>query len=185
MDPDFKKIVIADFPAERDSFVDELVALASGDTKGRGVAVIKTELLRMSNTMSMWTLITDDSDPAFACFPQKCEKLAAIIPEVGDRLTSQVIPPFLTKMFYMLSIIAGRLTLRSSIEEEEHVVKDAQRTELLQLRYGLRALEDDNHKESILRNLWTRLYILNDECICRQCLGMYVPHLSSSATPAI
>ena len=53
MDPEFKKTVIADFPVERDSFVDELEALVAGDTRGRGAAAMKTELRRISNTLSM------------------------------------------------------------------------------------------------------------------------------------
>ncbi|KAJ5882375.1 uncharacterized protein N7529_001047 [Penicillium soppii] len=155
MDPTFKLTVIAKFAEERDSFFDELEALSTGDTQGRKIAAIKADLLHMSNTLSMWKFVPDNSDAAFGCFPGKCENLAAIIPEVADRM-------------------AGCLTLRFPAEEKLKVQVEAQRREYQQLEWESRAPEDDNENQSVLRSLWNRLYIINDECDCRQCFGEHV-----------
>ena len=84
----------------------------------------------------------------------------------------------------MHAMQVGRLTLRSS-GEEVRAVEDAQRTYLSQLEWGLKTPGNNNDNDTILRRFWTRLHSTNDECICRQCLGMYVPTLSRTPTPPI
>jgi hypothetical protein len=174
MDPTFKLTVIAKFAEERDSFFDELEALSTGDTQGRKIAAIKADLLHMSNTLSMWKFVPDNSDAAFGCFPGKCENLAAIIPEVADRMAGGPFPPLLMKVFSMLAMHIGCLTLRFAAEEKLKVQVEAQRREYQQLEWESRAPEDDNENQSVLRSLWNRLYIINDECDCRQCFGEHV-----------
>ncbi|KAJ5346029.1 hypothetical protein N7452_004033 [Penicillium brevicompactum] len=174
MDAELKETVIKNFPEDRAAFVKELVTLASGDTGGRGAARTKIDLRRISHTLSMWTLIADPSNDALKCFPQKCENISTLLLEVDFRGSS----PYLMKMFNMLAMHIGRLTLRFSDEEEEEVENDARRTELQQLSWKIKDPASDNRHEVIMRALWVRLFTTHDDCICRQCLGAYVPDLT-------
>ncbi|KAK9855539.1 uncharacterized protein MYU51_002055 [Penicillium brevicompactum] len=178
MDAELKETVIKNFPEDRAAFVKELVTLATGDTGGRGAAKTKIDLRRISHTLSMWTLIADPSNDALKCFPQKCENISTLLLEVADRLASEVVLPYLMKMFNMLAMHIGRLTLRFSDEEEEEVENDARRTELQQLSWKIKDPASDNRHEVIMRALWVRLFTTHDDCICRQCLGAYVPDLA-------
>ncbi|CAI7624501.1 unnamed protein product [Penicillium bialowiezense] len=171
MDPELKKTVIENFPDDRHAFVEELVTLATGNTRGRGAAKTKIDLRRISHTLSMWTQITDPSNDALKCFPRKCENISTLLLEVADRLTSEVVPPYLMKMFNMLAIHIGRLTLCFSGKDDKEVEDDARRTELQELSWKLKDPSSDNRHEAIMRALWVRLYTTHDDCICRQCLG--------------
>ncbi|KAJ5689616.1 hypothetical protein N7462_004008 [Penicillium macrosclerotiorum] len=188
MDPELKTTVLKNFKVERRTIVAHLRALSKGQIEDGALQWTKTNLVRIRNTLSMWSLALEETEVSFfACYPQKCEALAAIAEEIGDglELVNGGITPINRKKLAMLAMQVGRLTVDGYTEVDSVSVKSAIQAEREQRKWDIRAPESETEPMQKLREIWTRMHIKVKECGCRQCLDWYLPSVDPPLSPQI
>lgn len=171
MDPEILRMLLNEFPGERDEFTSHLKGFAMFNERGENTNNMRMVLLETSLTISSWPQLMDNSDPEHKCFQMKCENIASQIHQVVDRLGPSEVPLYLRRMIYMIALNIGRLTLRRWRDEEQNVEDNARLTEILQLYWEGKNTSTDSAKDTIMRQYWEKLYISDPDCTCRQCMG--------------
>ncbi|EKV12136.1 hypothetical protein Pdw03_7059 [Penicillium digitatum] len=195
MHPDVKRAAIQNFKATRNEFVVELEKFSGGDPGGRLVPQIQTYLRQLFNTISMWTLIRKDSDQQGKCFEKKCENLMVLTDEISASTNffatytfdgiADITEPVLMKMFDMLAMQVGSLTLHGWSDEDDESVQNARMAEQEQHRWEKKVLGEDDERCEILRHLWGRFYYKDQDCDCRQCMDFYLPTREPTPSPSL
>ncbi|KAJ5958664.1 uncharacterized protein N7479_005814 [Penicillium vulpinum] len=182
MQPDIQSSTLRTFQETRDEFSKDLENLSLGRSGGRYVPVIQSDLRRLINTLSMWTLVRAGIFHMGSCFEFKCQQLMDLIDEVAgqvtiNRETLMIEDPVIKRLFGMLAILVGRLTLSGFSNEDAKSVRAARLVEIEQRRWESNPAENDEGDWRLiyLRNFWGRAYLRQQECLCRQCLGCYLP----------
>lgn len=148
------------FDDSRNDFVLYIEGLAAGDISGLDVATIQTELRRIANTLSGWTEHSDHpNELTCGCFSDRCCNLSDIIVEIAELVTIKdgQLPLTVSKMFNMLYMQIGRLTLDGYSEEDKYarsfdrMAKDEDR------RWQIGSQGPDDGKAALLFGLWTRM----------------------------
>jgi hypothetical protein len=161
------------FTNSRNGFVVYLQGLSAGETSGQDVTTIQTELRRISHRLSGWTgLLDDPNELTCSCLSDRCRNLSSIIVEVAELVTIRdgQLPVTVMKMFNMLAMQVGRLTLDGHREEDEYaqgferMAKDEDR------RWQIGSQGPDDGRAAILFGLWTRMNRISEhglDCTCR------------------
>ena len=195
MQADVKAAAIENFQETRDAFVVELDELSEGQTRGRWVLQIQASLHQMINTMSMWTLIREGSEKEGNCFEERCKNLMVLIDEIsaGVRVCPSnnadlmviIEDRVLMKLFDMLSMQVGSLTLHGLSDEDTEAVESAKMVEREQRRWELKFVEEDDYRRDYLRQIWAQLYYKVHDCPCRQCCDFYMPTEEPTPSPPL
>ncbi|CDM35946.1 hypothetical protein DTO013E5_5454 [Penicillium roqueforti] len=195
MQADVKAAAIENFQENRDGFVVELGKLSEGQTGGRCVPQIQTYLRKIFYTLSMWTLIREGSEKEGNCFEERCNNLMVLIEEISDSvrvilstnadLMTTIEDPVLMKLFGMLSMQVGSLTLHGLSDEDTEAVESAKMVEREQRRWELKLFEEDDERRNYLRMIWARLYYKVHDCPCRQCCDFYLPTEEPTPSPPL
>ncbi|KAI2715379.1 hypothetical protein CBS147332_5033 [Penicillium roqueforti] len=148
------------FADSRDDFVVYIQELSAGDISDQGAAAIQTELRRIAHTLSGWMELRDDPN-GMSCsyFSERCCNLSDIVVEVAEMVTIKdgQLPPTVMKMFGMLAIHLGRLSLNGHREEDKYargfdrMAKDEDR------RWQIGSQGPDDGRAELLLGLWTRM----------------------------
>ncbi|OQE13918.1 hypothetical protein PENFLA_c042G04171 [Penicillium flavigenum] len=161
------------FANSRKGFVVYLQGLSAGEISGQDVTTIQTELRRISQRLSGWTgLLDDPNELTCSCFSDRCRNLSNIIVEVVEQVTIRdgQLPVTVMKMFNMLAMQVGRLTLDGHREEDkyaqgfERMAKDEDR------RWQIGSQGPDDGRAALLFGLWTRMNRNSEHgpnCACR------------------
>ncbi|KAJ5143121.1 uncharacterized protein N7515_001908 [Penicillium bovifimosum] len=148
------------FANRRDSFVVYIQELSTGDPLGQDVGAIQYQLRRIAHSLSTWTDYQGDPNQApCPCFADRCAKLAEVVIEVADRVTIQdeQIPVMTMKMFNMLAIQLGRLTLDGHREEDVYALGFDRMAREEDRRWEIKSQGPDDGRAALLFGLWTRL----------------------------
>lgn len=166
------------FDDSRNGFVLYIQGLSAGDISGQDVATIQSELRRIANTLSGWTEHSDHpNELTCSCFSDRCCNLSDMIVEVAELVTIKdgQLPLTVLKMFNMLYMQIGRLTLDGHREEDEYargfdrMAKDEDR------RWQIGSQGPDDGRAALLLGFWTRLNRFpkpGPNCTS-ECLGTY------------
>ncbi|KGO77976.1 hypothetical protein PITC_025040 [Penicillium italicum] len=192
MQADVQRTALKNFETTRDEFVEELEGFSGGDAGGRGVVGVEVFLSRLLNTLSMWTLVRKDTDKQGKCFEKRCEILMVLTDEISAStnffkvsVAPTISEPVLMKMFDMLAMQVGSLTLRGCSDEDYEAVQNARMVEQEQYRWEHKPQEDDDDRRDILRNLWSRFYYKDQDCDCQLCTFSYLPTCSPTPSPPL
>ena len=148
------------FAYSRDDFVIYIQELSAGDISGQNAAAIQIELHRIAHTLSGWMKLLDDPNGmTCSCFSERCCNLSDVILEVAGMVTSKdgQLPLTVMKMFDMLAMQLGRLSLDGHREEDEYardfdrMAKDEDR------RWQIGSQGPDDGRAELLFDLWTRM----------------------------
>ncbi|KAJ5145755.1 uncharacterized protein N7515_000319 [Penicillium bovifimosum] len=181
MDAHTRYLAVKHFVSDRAEYTDLLKSFAEGNTLNRTALRIKSDLLLISNTLWIWACITDTSlSDDTICFPRRCKALAIEVQEVGDDMivTNEGTPEaafdgLSQKIFGMLVLQIGRLTVPGYVHEDWEAERDARLAEREQSVWFCRDEEGDDVVTRILRRVWERLHVKVAECACRQCCDFY------------
>ncbi|KAJ5291731.1 hypothetical protein N7478_000982 [Penicillium angulare] len=177
MDAKLRTSVINDFQFIRGDFLFHLQRYGEGQIEDRTLSDIQIELRRLRNTLSMWSLIPGSQGTgSLTCFETRCKCLADATEQIADTFTDghHNVTEFGLKMFEMLTLQLGRLTLEDSIGIDEEAGEWAIKAEMEQRKWESRNPADDTRNETMLRNLWARMHF-KMICPCRQCLDFFIP----------
>lgn len=148
------------FADSRNDFVVYIQKLSFGETSGQDIATIQTELRRIAHILSGWTgLLDDPNELTCSCFSDRCYNLSDVIVEVAELVTIKdgQLPLTVLKMFNMLAMQVGRLTLDGHRKEDEYargfdrMAKDEDR------RWQIGSQGPDDGRAALLFGLWTRM----------------------------
>jgi hypothetical protein len=148
------------FANRRDSFVVYIQELSTGNPLGQDVGGIQSQLRRIAHSLSTWAEYHGDPNQATCpCFVDRCANLADVIVEVADLVTIQdgQIPVTVMKMFNMLAIQVGRLTLDGHREEDLYALGFDRMAKEEDRRWQIRSQGLDDGRAALLFGLWTRL----------------------------
>ncbi|KAJ5170682.1 uncharacterized protein N7500_003465 [Penicillium coprophilum] len=160
MDASTLKAMREFFADSRNEFVVYLEQLSVGDISCQDVPAIQIELRRIAHTLSGWKQLQNDSNESTcSCFSNQCCNLSDIIVEVAELVTINdgQLPLTVLKMFNMLAMQVGRLTLDNRREKDQYALgfdclaKDEDR------RWQLQSQGPDDGRAALLFDLWTRM----------------------------
>ncbi|CAG8889543.1 unnamed protein product [Penicillium egyptiacum] len=168
----------ATMQASREFFVVYFQDLSAGDIADQDVTKIQGELRRIAHTISGWTELVDDPNKlTCSCFSDRCCNLSDIIVKVAELVTIKdgELPLAVMKMFNMLAMQVGRLTLDGHREEDEYargfdrMAKDEER------RWQIGSQGPDDGRAALLFGMWTRMNRISEpgpNCTSK-CLGAH------------
>ncbi|KAJ5509098.1 hypothetical protein N7527_011241 [Penicillium freii] len=148
------------FDDSRRDFVLYIQGLSAGDISGQDVATIQTKLRRIANTLAGWTEHSDHpNELTCSCFSDRCCNLSDIIVEVAELVTIKdgQLPLTVLKMFNMLSMQLGRLTLDGRHEEDEYTRHFDRMAKEEDRRWQIGSQGPDDGRAALLFGLWTRM----------------------------
>ncbi|KAJ5617466.1 hypothetical protein N7537_002580 [Penicillium hordei] len=148
------------FDDSRNDFVLCIQELCAGGISGQDVATIQTELCRIANTLSGWTEHSDyPNELTCSCFSDRCCNLSDIIVEVAELVTIKdgELPLTVLKIFDMLSIQIGRLTLDGHREEDEYARSFDRKAKDEDRRWQIGFQGPDDGRTALLFGFWTRM----------------------------
>ncbi|KXG54710.1 uncharacterized protein PGRI_078540 [Penicillium griseofulvum] len=149
---------VQEFFDSRDEFVVYIHQLSAGDISCQDLAAIQIELHRIAHTLSRWKEFrSDPNEPTCSCFADQCGNLSGIIVEVAEMATIKdgQLPLTVLKMFDMLAMQVGRLTLDGGKDEYalyyDRMAKDEDR------RWQIKSQGPDDGRAALLFGMWTRM----------------------------
>ncbi|KAJ5365048.1 hypothetical protein N7517_007934 [Penicillium concentricum] len=148
------------FVDSRNEFVVYLEQLSAGDISCQDVPAIQSELRRIAHTLSGWKELRDDSnEPTCSCFSDQCCNISGIIVEVAELITIKdgKLPLTVLKMFNMLAMQVGRLTLDGHREKDEYALTFDRLAKDEDRRWQIRSQGPDDGRAAVLFGLWTRM----------------------------
>lgn len=164
------------FADSRNGFVVYIQELSTGDPSGQDLATIQTELRRIAHTLSMWTELHDGPNAVTCiCFVDRCSSLADVLVEVADLISINDgrFPATTMKMFNMLAMQVGRLTLGGHGGEDEYALVFDRMAKEEHRRWQIRPQGPDDGRAALLFDMWTRLNRISNpdpactfECLC-------------------
>ncbi|CAI7646693.1 unnamed protein product [Penicillium glandicola] len=178
LDPDIHNSALANFETHRRSFVQDLEALARGDTQHRTIPRIRTDLQTMLYTLSMWTKVREGIIRESKCFEEKCLILMGVIDQISIDIditgpTRTIGDPVVKKMCQMLALHIGALTLDGFSDIDTEAVESSREIELEQRRWEIKHEDYDDERGRKLRVVWVHMYYKVDDCLCGLCTGSY------------
>ncbi|KAJ5165049.1 uncharacterized protein N7500_006879 [Penicillium coprophilum] len=187
MQPDVQAAALRNFRATRDAFVKDLEALSGRDKGGRTIPQIIIDLNRLINTLSMWTLIREGTKKEGKCFEGRCSNLRILIDELSSILDydSDMEDRVTLKLFGMAAMQVGSLTLDGFSKDDSKAVHNAKMIELEQRRWEKKLVWEDCPRQAMLRSYWARFYYKDYDCICRQCLDLYITSRDPTPSPPL
>ncbi|KAJ5512639.1 hypothetical protein N7463_002191 [Penicillium fimorum] len=187
MQPDVQAAALENFQETRDAFVKGLEALSGGDKGGRTIPQIQSNLHRLINTLSMWTLIREATEKEGKCFEERCTNLMDVIDDLIGmlQLDSNLEDRVTLKLFDMATMQIGSLTLDGFSNVDREAVYNAKMIESEQSRWEKKKVWQDCARQSLLRDFWTRFYYKGYDCICRQCMDYYLPKRDPTPSPPL
>ncbi|KAJ5571775.1 hypothetical protein N7535_005435 [Penicillium sp. DV-2018c] len=147
------------FANKRDSFVAYFQELATGDPSGQDLSAIQSQLRRIAHSLSTWTDDHGDLNQAICpCFVDRCVQLADFVIEVADlvAIRHDRIPVVEMKMFHMLAMQVGRLTL-DGYREDQYALEYDRMAKEEDHRWEIKSQGPDDGRAALLFGLWTRL----------------------------
>ncbi|KAJ5503071.1 hypothetical protein N7463_005945 [Penicillium fimorum] len=148
------------FADSRNEFVVYFEQLSARDISCQGVPAIQIELRRIAHTLSGWKELRNDSnEPTCSCFSDRFSNLSGIVIEVADLVTIKDgrLPLTVPKMFNMLAIQVGRLTLDDHREKDEYALGFDRLAKYENLRWQIGSQGPDDGRAALLFGLWTRM----------------------------
>ncbi|KAJ5836506.1 hypothetical protein N7447_002532 [Penicillium robsamsonii] len=187
MQPDVQAAALKNFQETRDAFVKGLEALSGGDRGGRTFYQIQSNLYRLINTLSMWTLIREGTEKEGKCFEARCRNSMDLIDDLISmlQLDSDLENRVTLKLFDMATMQIGSLTLAGFSNVDREAVYNAKMIESEQVRWEKKEVWQDCARQSLLRSFWNRFYYKGDGCICRQCMDYYLPKRDPTPSPPL
>ncbi|KAJ5199175.1 hypothetical protein N7472_004379 [Penicillium cf. griseofulvum] len=200
MQADVKASALENFQETRDDYAKYLEGLSNGDNGGRGtISLIEAKLRSLSNTLSMWTLIREGTEKEGKCFEERCENLSVLMEELATmvecaqhtllRQQFYAEEQHILKLFKMAAMQVGSLTLHGFSTDDMESARNARLIELEQRRWELKFVWEDDSRRAMLRTYWFRFYYKVHDCLCGQCLDVYMhtrePTLSPPLPPCL
>lgn len=182
MDSELRASTIENFKDDRGSFVEELEAFSAGVVGDHGVEEMEADLIRISNTLWVWSFIPDAPNHSdHMCFKPRCLQLAAMIRKISENhlIVEKEIHFIARSIFDMLAIQVGRLTAQDYIEGDTEAARYAKMAGEEQRKWDSRPLSDDDDRMAYLREIWGRMHITMVECTCSQCWDLSLTPESS------
>lgn len=189
--------IVWDFTSTRDDFVAELEKFSGGDTNGRAVVRVQSYLLRIKNTLAMWTKLRWNMKKEGRCFEDRCiilmklaDEMAHSFPNcvttvINEKGVVEIQDLAFQKQFDMFAMQLGSLTLWDCSNIDTAAVENACMVEEEQRRWEQKQPSRDDERGQSLRFLWTRFYYKDDHCDCHQCLNLYVPLRDPTPSPPL
>ncbi|KAJ5473632.1 hypothetical protein N7475_003198 [Penicillium sp. IBT 31633x] len=147
------------FADSRGNFVVYLQGLSTGDPSGQDVATIQSQLRRVAHTLSTWSEVHDPNKTTCICFVDRCSNFAAVLTEIADLVIIRdgQIPVTVMKIFNMLAMQVGRLTLDDRREDDEYAMKYDRMAKEEDRRWQIGSQGPDDGRAELLFGLWTRM----------------------------
>ncbi|KAJ5097096.1 hypothetical protein N7456_007817 [Penicillium angulare] len=177
MNAELRTSAISDFQMIRDDFLSRLEKYSKGELENKTFYDIQTELRRLRNTLSMWSLIPEgDETGTLTCFKARCNRLEDATEKITNNFADfhRNVTEHGLKMFEMLTIQLGRLTLKDSTGTDEKAGEWSIKAEMEQRKWESRNPADDTDDEDMLRMIWCIMQF-KMVCPCKQCMGRFIP----------
>ncbi|KAJ5824446.1 hypothetical protein N7447_006786 [Penicillium robsamsonii] len=148
------------FADSRNEFVVYLEQLSAGDISCQDVPAIQIELRRIARTLSGWKELRNYSnEPTCSCFSDHLCNLSGIVVEVADLVTIKGgrLPLTVSKMFNMLAMQVGRLTIDGYREKDEYALSFDRLAKYEDRRWQIGSQGPDDGRAALLFGLWTRM----------------------------